>query len=540
MENEVVISEIVSESNQAHSNQKTETCIQIHSSQPIKSSSINTTVDKNSKIVAIIPHNNLSMFEQHFIKQNILMVFSLTITTPKGLSSFSKRNISDIIKKTAASHYRLSATVKEDLFTELPYHTADELNNLNIQFCNSNDVKDTFIGSLNYNFAEHLENKYLWRALVLLNEDDLQQWNIDSQITFTVCWTIHHCLGDGLSMFALARTFVNNCTYDNLEGNTNLSRVEIDKSPPPLMDNLFNPWFIETIPALYEMLWSFVKRKVFTVMRGRDVGSLKNFTPSTTNLLESSAGTELTRTSTNPASIHNNGENKTNAKFLWFQKDFITKLRTKCKVERTSIAAVLVVAALCASKTCGEKMEKYKLKGVPNRQGWVVTNSLRHLIPGSKLIEGADKETDPATAIFGSYAGSISDPALNLKDTKNFWLTCQKVKRDINKIHFSSIARLKLSNYIYRKPSLFKFMQSKVDLKAFTRLHSVEIANLGAWSTPESDIIINDIKGLVNCNFDGSRALFTLGVITVGGEMSISIGYCEEAIYEEDAILFTH
>lgn len=43
---------------------------------------------------------------------------------------------------------------------------------------------------------------------------------------------------------------------------------------------------------------------------------------------------------------------------------------------------------------------------------------------------------------------------------------------------------------------------------------------------------------MVNADFEGSRALFTLGTITVGGNMSIVATYDTSAVSEEDADTF--
>lgn len=111
---------------------------------------------------------------------------------------------------------------------------------------------------------------------------------------------------------------------------------------------------------------------------------------------------------------------------------------------------------------------------------------------GNRLIEGVDKHDDPSTSIFGSYSGSgkcdfwpysriVSDNACKITDQLRFWRSARKIKRDIQKINFSSIARLKLNNYIYRRKRLFNYFKRTVDVSKYTRMFSVEVANLGAW-----------------------------------------------------------
>ena len=71
-------------------------------------------------------------------------------------------------------------------------------------------------------------------------------------------------------------------------------------------------------------------------------------------------------------------------------------------------------------------------------------------------------------------------------------------------------------------------------MSKLSRAYSVEVANLGAWKYPgagpdageEDDRMrICYFAGLVNASFDGARGLFTVGVLTLGGNMSVSVGY---------------
>lgn len=85
----------------------------------------------------------------------------------------------------------------------------------------------------------------------------------------------------------------------------------------------------------------------------------------------------------------------------------------------------------------------------------------------------------------------------------------------------------------------------KADLSKLSRSYSVELANLGAWPNPcpptseaESHAALSHFAGCVNSSFDGVRGLFTLGVITLGGEMSVAVGYDEGAVSESEAAVF--
>lgn len=104
----------------------------------------------------------------------------------------------------------------------------------------------------------------------------------------------------------------------------------------------------------------------------------------------------------------------TSAKFIWCEEKFVTALRTRCRAEKTSVAAILVAAGLVACRSTFESHDRYA-KRFPTHQGWVLTNSLRHLIPGNGLIKGVDKHDDPSTSIFGSYSGSGKHNFTNCK-----------------------------------------------------------------------------------------------------------------------------
>lgn len=221
--------------------------------------------------------------------------------------------------------------------------------------------------------------------------------------------------------------------------------------------------------------------------------------------------------------------------FIDISPTLTEQIRLKSRKENTSVAAVLVVVGMIAARSAFDKLYNNKVIG---RQGWVLTNSLRHLIPGSELKNGADKHVDPATSVFGSYSGSVSDAACRLTDSSLFWKKCRMVKSRISTINFSSVARLKLIKYVSTKPRLYKYLQKSLDLKKFTRSYAVEVANLGAWDKPKTDVDLSHFGGMINANYDGARALFTIVSITIDGAMSIGIGYDTSAVHEEDAIKF--
>jgi hypothetical protein len=251
----------------------------------------------------------------------------------------------------------------------------------------------------------------------------------------------------------------------------------------------------------------------------------------------------------------------TRARFLWFDDEFTSALRKKSKSEGTTVASVLVVAALAAvrssfstlpnstptSDTSPSSQKNKKKPSLPSRQGWVVTTSVRHLLPQSKLLQGGERQTDEALKIFGGYAGSVTNASLKITDSSDVWERSRSVRKSIAMCYRASIQRMQLMNYCYRHPKLWKKIASNVDLSKLSRSYSVEVANLGAWDWPcgapdapasDARIRLEHFAGAINASFDGVRGLFTLGVITVGGNMSVAVCYNSGSIFEEEAETF--
>ena len=239
----------------------------------------------------------------------------------------------------------------------------------------------------------------------------------------------------------------------------------------------------------------------------------------------------------------------TQVRYLWFDSDFISALRTNSKANGTTIAAVLVVAALSAVRTTFEKQAEHHHKKIelPSHQGWVVTNSLRHMLPQSRLLQGGDRQVDEGLKMFGGYAGSVTNSSLKIDDKSQVWERCRIVRKSIATCFRASIQRMKLVNYCYRHPKIWRMIEANTDLSKLSRSYSVEVANLGAWDYPtaETDAGLEDPRlrldhfgGVVNSSFDGVRGLFTLGVITLGGKMSVAVGYDVMSVHEEDAETF--
>ena len=237
---------------------------------------------------------------------------------------------------------------------------------------------------------------------------------------------------------------------------------------------------------------------------------------------------------------------KTNVKVIVFDSKFTDEIREYCRNNNTTIAAAVISAALLAVRIVFQKAAEMKQRKLPSHQSWVVTSSTRHLLPNSKLLEGADKETDPSVMEFGGYGGSISNENFNFGAKKEVWDRCRKVKNHLNNSFLKSMRKMKIMNYFYRKPKIWNKLQGKVDFEKISRTYSVEVANLGAWNAPyaPSEVVRNDLAtadwfaGSLNNSFLGARALFTIAVISINKTMSFSVAFDSETITEEEGELF--
>ncbi|KAJ3196367.1 hypothetical protein HK101_009180 [Irineochytrium annulatum] len=393
---------------------------------------------------------------------------------------------------------------------------------------------------------------------------------------FEIMFSFHHCLGDGLSMFAYARTFLERADRENLLAeDLHLENIEVVREPPPLIDNLLDPWFVEVVPVMGSMAVNrFGKKgrrfkghknegeeeratrptavtKAGSVRSPSPAASEESHTPSTVSAIQpgnsSLAPSTVAGTAPPSVSIPLTPAARTKVRVLWFDNDFISALRKKSKSEGTTIAAVMVVASLAAVRTSFATLPKYAKKPLPSKQGWVVTNSVRHMLPQSRLLQGGDREVDEGLKMFGGYAGSVTNSSLLLEDHSDVWERCRVVRKSISKCFRDSIQRMKLMNYCYRHPSLWRMVERNTDLAKLSRTYSVEVANLGAWEYPvappdapadDSRCRLDHFGGVVNSSFDGVRGLFTVGLITLGGRMSAAVGYDMNSVHESEADIF--
>ncbi|KAI8622065.1 hypothetical protein BC830DRAFT_930440 [Chytriomyces sp. MP71] len=577
----------------------------------------------------IVDPSGLSIIERVFYKSapdkpQVIMCLTIHCTLPPSVEALSADRIIDLIRIAQAKHFRLSSYVDPTTLNVIPLaQTADKLP-LNFRFIlkprtnGSNLWKDVYMEEINTNFNLADTQRPLWRAAIVAPQSMMpihsstlihEQSHLRSssniprnnnrrlgkstesfgeilpnleekERTFSIVFSFHHCLGDGLSMFAFCRTFAECCDVDYLSAaDLRLDEVRVVQEPPPLLDNVLSPSIFEVLPTalmigfkslLRRSKTTFAPFKIKTKRRAIIASSSEGVTPQL-----SAPGSPIPHPSTIPSSPNQRDtvihllphgissssssaryKPSTNVRFLWFNDIFTTSLRARARENDTSIASVIVVAALTATLAVLKTRPQHiaSLGGtcpLPTHQGWVVTNSNRHLLPQSRLMKGGDRESDPALKIFGGYAGSVTNNSLKISEESNVWSRCRSVKKTIATCGWASLKRMKLVNYCYRHPKLWRMIEAraKSDLSKMSRTFSVEVANLGAWENPlassngttfdDSRLRLEYFAGVMNSSFDGVRGLFTLGVITLGGNMSVAVAHDTSCVTEVENEVFT-
>jgi hypothetical protein len=196
---------------------------------------------------AFLDPHSLSITEQHFLrldskKPQVIMCFMLGLKMHPA-ANVKVETLLDLLKVAACQHYRLCVGVTETMTTVPLALTADTLP-LQYQILNSDHHSQSsiFEREINTNFVIR-SDRPLWRSTLLVNG------SVVDECLFV--FSFHHSLGDGLSMFAFARSFAELLSFDYLTGKKelDLTMIPVPTLPPPLMDNLINPWFIEIIPG---------------------------------------------------------------------------------------------------------------------------------------------------------------------------------------------------------------------------------------------------------------------------------------------------
>ena len=473
---------------------------------------------------------------------------------PSEALRYSANRLNDILKMSAAEHYRLSSTVNaQDHTVNLMGTTAADLK-LNCIFTpekDKNTHREVARQALNWQYDLNDPTAPLWRCDFVgpaeMSGDGFPRPSNfkagDSTPECAIYFSFNHCLGDGLSMLALARTFMRLCVVENLNKSViDLSQIPLQSKPPSLLDNLMNPGLLDVIAPAASLITHQLRHQnrfqKFKRVFDDSLVVMDSSSPVSPNSPGSPASPEINSPDLSAIiKVHPElSTGTTSLRTIMVRGDDSSNFRKACKVNKTSISSTLIVLGLATVRhTFSSKAEEKKLK-LPRHQGWIVTSSMRPLLPESKLLDGADKQTDPSLMIFGGYGASISNPKLKVIDSSDFWNRCRKVNKGIKGGFFPSMRRMKLMNWTFRRPKIWNFLQKRANLKKMTRTYSIELANIGAWDSPwandESPLTDDRLRstwfsGSINNSFDGARALVTLGVVCCGNDLSITFCYNE-------------
>ncbi|KAI8915595.1 hypothetical protein EDD86DRAFT_196404 [Gorgonomyces haynaldii] len=524
-------------------------------------------VDPKRKPNPIFPDNGLSIVERYFVhtpksQPQVIMMVGGKMQFPRSAQRYSYNRLVEILKIATAKHFRLCGTIDSKTHTvNLVGKTAADLK-LNVDFTPyTGDYKIAAMNALNYQYDLEDSTMPFWRTDIIgpreMDGNGFNrpaEWKEDAPTPeFYVFFSFHHSLGDGLATLAFAKTFMQICTAELLNKSyIDLKEVPLETKPPVLLDNLIRANVADIIfPAT-----TLIKNQI--LYNGRLARFKRIFEPDQTRpsrivSVHPEPQPESPRSdagSPDMGEIVNRNpalQDRTNIQVIMIGPEEYKKIRDQCKANKTTLSCAMVVTALAAIKLTFQDRAKQKKLRMPNHQGWIVTSSMRHLIPESKLLMGGDKETDPGINLFGGYGASISDPKFKILESNKFWSRCRSVKQKIAKGAFPSMRRMKMMNWTFRHPKIWQFLQKKLDLNKVTRTYSIELANLGAWDAPwatsedpwDDDRLRSSwFSGSINNSFVGARALMTMAVVTLDNDYSITVSYNTSSVSDQEAQTF--
>jgi hypothetical protein len=475
------------------------------------------------------------------------LVYGGRFSVPKGARHLSVNRLVHLMKMTCATIYRTACTLQYDDHIFRPMGTLASDIRITSKFTVLEDES-----SFSKVAQEEVNQKYdikdpavpLWNIHIVgpkemlgdgitIDDSDLESYTFPK---FYIFWSFHHCISDGLSGWCFIRAFLSNTSPEAFQKEEpNAAEIVITSNPPPLIDNLITANFIELIPGL-----TYISLPKAYVDAFFQLFAKSRFKPyRLKNLITEKIPLDIV------AAPQVDPPTASRVHFFSFDEVFAEELRLNCRKNKTTIASAVIVAALAAIRNVFTPRAEKIQKKMPSYQAWVVTSSIRMLIPGSKLLEGADKEEDPALMEFGSYGGSIANECFKFGKKNDLWERSRSVKRHLSGSFLKSIRRVKLMNFLFRRPKLWAKLQGKLDIDDITRSYSVEVANLGSWKCPyaphtiRKDLVAADwFAGTLNNSFQGARALFTVALISINNVMSFTVSYDVTTISASEGELF--
>lgn len=408
--------------------------------------------------------------------------------------SLRPANMARAARKAAARHFRLSRGVdpKSNCFPAGERRVADL--RLDVSVGEQTESDDAIARAMEAEFSKCFEplkdaDTPLLRLSVLPGSQKDEA---------TAVFAMSHALGDGVSVLVFLRDFVSQLFVEPIEKDSD-EREVCNNTPPPILDNLINPWFFQVLRALWSSIWDLG----INISRGKRIPDLEQ------SLI---------------------GKQGPRCRNIVIDADLVDKFRAQCKSNKATMTSAVLTAALISCEAMAERRLRRQLGAdskaisslLPTHHAWISTTDIRRA-----FLKPEESQ------IFANFAGSVTESAQKMDDQLGFFA----IARDIAQKHrdgFSmSIERLGLLNYMFRRFSFFrKFVDAPqvADLAAprKPRYWSVEFANMGRFDPPEgSRGSIEAVFGNVSPSFPGNLTLFSVGAVTVPSGMCVSATFDE-------------
>lgn len=327
----------------------------------------------------------------------------------------------------------------------------------------------------------------------------------------TAVFAMSHALGDGVSVLVFLRDFVEQVFGDPKSTMESDENALCNNTPPPILDNLVNPWLWQVLRALWSSIWDL----------GINISSGRRM-PDLAPELIGQAGPRCCNTIVDI--------------------EVVNKLRAQCHANKASMTSAVLTAALISCQSLaeyrlqlkhGDDDKKDVSSLLPTHHAWISTTDIRRA-----FLKPEESQ------IFANFAGSVTEAAQKINDKLAFFAIAKDIAQKHRSRFSLSIERLGLLNFVYRHFSFFrKFVDvpQVADLNAprKPRAWSVEFANMGRFDPPEAGRgEIEAVFGNVSPSFPGNLTLFSVGCVTVPSGMCLSATFDERWVTVEEGKMF--